>query len=410
MKIFNRLLFSLAMIFVLLSVLVVSAFAETNVNYDMLFKNNGPVMSMSHRGDSAFYPSNSLEAVLSDCEKGADMISVSVQKTADNVLVLCEDKPLSAICQTAFGNISQVTYDEVRKFHMYAPNGTVSDCTIPTLASVIEAVNGKSLLVIDNAWEYHDDIYSLCSSLDAADKVILRTDANSKQIASWVEENSGEGCIPVIGIYDGNIVFNAISHLNRLTALGQPAVQYQSKNYFNVMYDSFTAKRYSANGSARAIAPMYDKDLCGQREDNVDGWDEMIERGFSIIETNNVAGLEEYISQCAESMNRLSAMIDEAEKADLSIYSQVSVKNFSESLKNAKALNASASLGEIQRCSSALTQTMNNLAFNTSEDVQKGNLNITAGKIIAVIIFGSLILAGEIYVHKMHESKKGKKH
>ena len=57
---------------------------------------------------------------------------------------------------------------------------------------------------------------------------------------------------------------------------------------------------------------------------------------------------------------------------------------------------------------------MKNLAFHASGDIQKGGLNITAGKIVAAILVGAVLLAGEIYVFKMHKPRrkkeKGKTH
>ena len=51
---------------------------------------------------------------------------------------------------------------------------------------------------------------------------------------------------------------------------------------------------------------------------------------------------------------------------------------------------------------------MNDLNVSAAEDFQKGQLNITPAKVIAVIIVGALIFAAQIYVHKMQEEKKKK--
>ena len=38
-----------------------------------------------------------------------------------------------------------------------------------------------------------------------------------------------------------------------------------------------------------------------------------------------------------------------------------------------------------------------------------GTLNVTAGKVIAAVLVGAAILAGQIYVHKMQQEKRRKK-
>jgi len=371
-------------------------------DFDALCDNQGSVMSVAYRGDTALYPANSLEGIVSACDKGADMISVSVQKTADGELMLCEKKPLSEVCDTDEKSLSSLKADNAQKLLLYNADGSVSKYRMTSLEKAASALDGKALLIIDNAWQLRDDVLKLADELDAYDKILLRTDASSKEIVKWTAQN-GENCVKVIGIYDGNIIFNAVSHLNRLTSAGQPAVQYQSKNYFNVMYNSLTADRYSDGKNARAVAPMYDKDLCGQRDDNVDGWDEMVARGFSVIETNNISGLCSYISQSEESRDMLKALLEKAKATDKTVYSQVSKKNLDAEIEKAERFteNSTASLGELQECFSALTKVMSSLTLNNGTDIQKGSLNVTAGKIAAAVIFGGLLFGGEVYIFKM---------
>jgi hypothetical protein len=52
---------------------------------------------------------------------------------------------------------------------------------------------------------------------------------------------------------------------------------------------------------------------------------------------------------------------------------------------------------------------MNRLNLSDSTESQKGALNITAGKIVAAVLVGAAILAGQIYVHKMQQEKRRKK-
>ncbi|MCM1545085.1 MAG: glycerophosphodiester phosphodiesterase family protein [Ruminococcus sp.] len=406
MKKSNRLFFAFASMLIFMSMLAFSAYAQFGEKREIL-DDGYKVMVMSHRGSDSYFPPNCVEAaVATNQNEGADMVSISVGKTKDGVLVLSEDKPLYNFCDTDKGDISDYIYDEIKDLKLYGNDGKASDFTISTFEQVLKESAGEFILVVDNAWGVRDEIYELCSEYDDIENVILRTDASSKEIAAWVQAKKSAP-MNVIGIYDGNIIFNAVSHLTRLSKAEQPAVQYQSKNYFNVMYGSVMSKKLSQS-IARAAAPMYDKDLCGQRTDDINGWDEMIAKGYTIIETNNVWGLKAYLAQCEEALENLAWFVREGESIKLNQYSQVSANNFSTALENANnALQkGAASLSEIQECTSVLIQAKNSLTFSKGSDLQKGNLNITAGKIIAVVVFGSLILAGEIYVHKMHKPKK----
>lgn len=390
----------------------VSAFSAEDTAHDKITSDSG-ILSVSHRGNTAVYPENSLEAVKSAEKIGADLVSVSVGKTSDGVLVLCEQGvELSDICNCGVSDIGEISFAELSKLRLYGNDGTLSDCKIATLEEAVNALD-KSVLILDNAWDYRDEIYASVKKSDKEKLVMLRTDASSKKIAEWTAANPG---LFVIGVYKANIVFNAVSHFNRLSGSGQPLVQYQSKNYFNVSFNSSVTRLFSGKKGTRAMAPMYSPDLCGQREDNCVGWDEMIERGFSAIETNCIESLVNYIENREKARDSLASLAERAKKTDTALFSSVSAKNLRAALTKAQAVmnDKRSSLGEAQKAFSLLNESMKKLTFQASSDVQKGSLNVTAGKIIAAVVVGAALLAGEIYVHKMHKPRrkeeKGKTH
>lgn len=378
--------------------LVVGAFAADSSKVE----SESTLFAVSHRGDSSVYPPNSLEAVLSAAKKGANAVSVSVSKTADGVLVLCEKGSLKSFFETESESAQQLQSKEFLSLRLKDSLKNVTDLHGATLEETAQRLGGSATLIIDNADEYYDDIAQLAKEKKLESAFMLRTAQNSKKFSQKIQKQ-----LPIIGIYKGNVVFNAIGHLNRLSKLGMKIVQFQSKNFFNVIYGHFTAKRYASNGKAAALAPMYDPNLCGLRKDNVAGWDEMISIGFSGIETNDIDGLCEYIKECGEARSRLSSKLKEAQSAELSEFSSVSAKNLEAAVAAAsKCLeNGNSSLGEAQQAYSSLVLAEENLAASSQSDTQKGNLNVTAGKIIAAVCIGLLLVFGEAYVLK--KRKKG---
>lgn len=200
-------------------------------------------------------------------------------------------------------------------------------------------------------------------------------------------------------------MFKSVSHIN--TLFDEACVQFQSKNYFNEMYKSFVTKRFSYENAPRALAPMYDEDLCGQRTDSETGWDEMINRGFTVIETNCIEELTAYIEHTEKVKSDLQSLLQKAEKVDTNLYSSGSEKNFSYALKEAKEVfeNNNSSLEKLQKSYSNLSQAMKNLTFGTHEDEQRGNLNITPLKLFFAVFFGLIILTAEVYVYKKQKEK-----
>ena len=403
MNFFNRFL---ALAFTLI-ITIFSCFSAFAVAAEEALTVKNKIIAVSYRGDTENYPENSLEAILSAKEIGADMVSVSVTKTKDNTLILAENENIRNFCNAEADTISDTEWAQLENCRLYDNSGKLTDFRIVTLPEILEK-SDNIILILDISAEDKDFVYGVVEAYDASDRVFLRFKENSNDIVEWV--NSKETKPNVIGIYSGNIIWNAISHIENLSEVCS-IVQYQSKNYFNVMYGSWVGDRFSAEGKARALAPAYDKELCGQREDNASGWNELIENGFSVIETNNIASLAEYAERADELNESLRKLTEKAEKTDFSVYSDVSADNLQKALKRANEELQSnvSSVGELESASSQLLLAMNRLNLSDSTESQKGALNITAGKIVAAVLVGAAILAGQIYVHKMQQEKRRKK-
>lgn len=399
----------ITVLFVTFCISPLSAFATDGATkWEKLENNRAGLMSIAYRGNTALFPENSLEAILSAKEIGVDMVSVNVETTKDDVLVLCENENLQNVCNSEYTSLDEVTFEELKSCRLYDNGGVLTDCRPVSLKEALEGTDDSIILVLDINKEDKDIVFDEVLFSSAAERVLLRFEENSKDIAKWAE--SKEVVPNVIGIYDGGIIWNTVSHIKRLSAFSS-AVQYQSKNYFNVMYyENVVTKNYSDKEMARAIAPMYDADLCGQRSDSVEGWSDLISKGFSIIETNNPVSLVKYIERTEELTKELSLLIERAEKVDLSLYSDVSAANLKDAAEDAKASieKGIASLSELESSHSALILSMNRLNLSDGQETQKGALNITTGKVVAVILVGAALLAGEIYVHKMQREKRRK--
>jgi hypothetical protein len=394
-------------ILTLVLILLVSfAVASCGFSAEERFNNNREgLIAVSYRGDTENYPENSLEGIRSAFELGAHMVSVGVVKTADGVFVLAEDENPGNVCNTEKDAFNEITLEELETCNLFDNCGQLTEYKITTLMEALDNTVDSELLILDINPGYKDEVYDLLLSAEATDRVVLRFKENSKSINRWI--NSKEVKPQVIGVYSGNIVWNAILHIENLSENCR-MVQYQSKNYFNVMYGSFVAKRYSSDGNARALAPTYDYDLCGQREDNASGWNELIEKGFSAIETNNIKSLVEYTERADELNESLENLLVKTENIDYEIYSDVSADNLRKAVKKANeiVLKGVASVGELESVNSRLLTSLNRLNLSDGYESQKGALNITAGKVIAAVLVGFAILAGQIYVHKMQKDKR----
>lgn len=365
MKSIKKTVISLVVSIFLSFAFLIPSFAAGAHALEKLYDTRSGLMSVSYRGSGVGEKENSVAAVAAAVKAGADMVSVSVEKSG---------------------------------------NSFVLSGTGDSLEEAAETVRSSSLLLIDDIWDERDELASFAKERGFLSSIVLRTCASEKSVAEWSLANPG---VTVVGVYGGNVVFNAISHLKTAKQAGQPLVQYQSKNYFNVMYNSYTASRYSAedDGTAnpRALAPTYDGNLCGKRGDNVVGWDELFDRGFSVIETRNIKGLISYIREADELRSGLESDIEGAQSADVSKLSSVGAKNLEKALTAARAaaIDKNSPLSALQSADSALRAALySSDPGNEKAASEKGSLNITAGKVAAVVFFGALIFAAQVFVFR----------
>ena len=363
---FFRIILFMILCFVVGSNLILPAFAES--------ENLNAILCVSYRGDTAEFESNSPEAVVSAFSKGADFVSVNIRKTADGELVLCRENETEVKGVTLKDMMGQLSEDDV--------------------------------LILDSEPQLKDEIYELLESEDAFSSAIIRINDSTGNILKWIDGKNEN--LQVIGVYDSFVVFTAMSHIRNLGENGMQIVQYQSKNYFNEMFGSLVSKTIKAQDKAKALVPTYSPDLCGQRSDSEDGWNDLIKKGYSVIETNNLDAFLGYIKANESIRLELSALTEKAYAIDVDKYNTVSKENLEDAIAVAQGLlnGGAASSDELQSSASKLILAMDNLALKSADDTQKGALNITAGKVIATVLVGAVILAAQIYTYKMQKGKK----
>lgn len=358
--------------FLLAIICSVSAFSlVVSAENPEVYQTAEELMCISYRGDTALYEANSAEAVLSAFSKGADFVSVSVRKPPSGDFVLCSE------------NAAEIT-------------GVL-------LKDMLSLLEENQVLILDFDNEHKDEIYNLLKDESSLDKAWLRIKDSADEINKWTSDKED---VKVIGVTSSFNIFTIRSFVKKLAYL--PAVQLQSKNYFNVMYDSWCYSLYDTDEGTRAVAPMYEPDLCGQRSDSEDGWNDLIKKNFSIIETNNIDSFMSYKELNIKLKENLITLLQKAKAIDIEAYSLVSKENLADSIETGESLikDGLVSNDELQSAASLLQRAINNMTLSDGTDTQKGALNITAGKVVATVIVGIAIFAAQIYTYKMQKKKK----
>ncbi len=99
----------------------------------------------AHRGNSGFFPENTMYAFKKSIDLDICGIELDVQKTKDGVLVVHHDETLGRIFDGK-GSIKKLTFDELRDVNL--KNDELinrDDCKIPTLEEVLELIKPTDL-------------------------------------------------------------------------------------------------------------------------------------------------------------------------------------------------------------------------------------------------------------------------
>ncbi len=405
MKKLNKTLFIVLSLMLAVSCTLPSSAAEMQS-----FSQNGKILSVAHGGNRADYPLHSYEAVSSAYEIGADCVSVTVQVTKDNVFVLSKYNDLGKM-HSAYKDvlISENDFTAIQSVNLINNSGNITSCTLCTLADAIEVTKRYDrILIIDNVWEMRNEIYSFLVDNNALENVILRTDAKKKEIKEFLTLTDNQ--VNVIGSYQGNLIFSAKSYVSGLSNLGCKAIMLGATNPFGVIFNQSTLSSYSANDySARAMIATYDPDLCGQRTDTPSTWNDLIDRGYSIIETDNIRALVEYLKNVTLTQEELREYISSIDAVDMTACSSKTASELQEA-KNAiqKELTSLSSYESLSKVRHQVILAFENFSIENDNYEKRGVLKVTPGKIIAVVLVSSGIIGVQIYFYKKSNNKKKK--
>lgn len=371
---------------------------DTGVEYSATIK------SCANMGNWQKYSENSIEAI-ADCS--TDFVSVDVRITSDGVPVLMADDTVDRMCVDADGNpvsgaIKDKTYQEIESYFLrYGNGGSISvksEYKVATLAGALKAINAGVMLIIDVSIEDSGKAFTTVASEGKLNRVLFRiTDCSSKDVVSIAEKDPAfKGLI--IPQYNGNIIFPANSLIKNATKAGMNIVKLGTKNVNGVvLYDSFAAK--FRENSIMAMFSMVDE-YCAERPDAVDGWDNVISKGYSIIETNYPDMLADYIADTESLRSDLKDLTDGYEAYLKGNYSSSSLDEFTDAYDDAiLCVEQVASRSEISDAFYRLSTAYSNLEpADDNEAIHK--LTITPGRVIAVLLCGGGILVSQIYLYK----------
>jgi glycerophosphoryl diester phosphodiesterase len=129
----------------------------------------------AHRaGDRAGAAENSLGAIEASLADGAVFMEIDVARTADGVLVLMHDRTVDRTTNGA-GTVTQLSYADFAALQLEDLNGDLVSEAPPTLAAVLEALDGRGIAQIDLKDIGMPTIAAAIQAADAVDRSIVIT-------------------------------------------------------------------------------------------------------------------------------------------------------------------------------------------------------------------------------------------
>lgn len=252
------------------------------------------VFVVSHRGDWRHSPENSVSAIEGAAAMGVDMVEIDIQKTKDGNFVLMHDGNIDRMTDGK-GNVSDYTAEELKKFRLRNPDGSLSDETIPTLKEAFLACKGKLLVNIDKGGDYLSEIESVIRETGMEDHVVLKgrngVQDVTRRLAGYkdivympITDLDGDGAIPYIASFLSDFHPAAMEVIFK-------ADGFAKLDYLQVI---------RASGCRIWINSLW-ASLCGGHEDEkamIDpdvNWGWILEQGASIVQTDRPQELIRYL-------------------------------------------------------------------------------------------------------------------
>lgn len=142
------------------------------------------VVVVSHRGDWRNWPENSIPAIKSLIDMGADVMELDLKITKDSVIVLSHDTTIDR-CTNGRGKVSDYTYEELQKFCLVKGNGARIDTLhIPTLRQALEVCKDNICVNIDQGYWYYDLVLEITEELRVTDQILIKGKSPLREVAA----------------------------------------------------------------------------------------------------------------------------------------------------------------------------------------------------------------------------------
>ena len=256
------------------------------------------VLVVCHRGDWRNFPENSIPAIESVIEMGADVVELDIQLTKDSVLVLMHDGTIDR-CTTGKGRVADLTYEELQKFYMKTAHGTRCslDLKVPTLREVCK---DRIVINIDKGYNHYGLVLALAEEMGMTEQILIKGSSSLASIREKMAANKQNLLyMPIITPTNAK----SMALFEEYIADDEPQLAYE------ICWGEYTPEvesamqRLIADGSKLWVNSLWNS-LCGGLSDDVawvtsadEVYGKLVDMGATMIQTDRPEYLLEYLRE-----------------------------------------------------------------------------------------------------------------
>ena len=222
---------------------------------------------IAHRGEHIRHAENSIAAIQSAAELGADFVELDVRTTRDGKLVLMHDKTVDRTTD-GHGSVDSLTLEQIRGLHMRTYGGAV-----PTFDEALETAHGRISVYLDWKNASPKDIFQALSAHGMLNSVVVY--GNRQQLQQLEKLAPGIRVMPEA---------DSKEDLEKAEEMLKPTVVAFDQNDFKPELISQTQAMKADIFVDRLWAQDTEKD-----------WQDAIDKGAKGIQTNRPAELVEFL-------------------------------------------------------------------------------------------------------------------
>lgn len=259
------------------------------------------VLVVCHRGDWRNFPENSIPAIESVIEMGADVVELDIQLTKDSVLVLMHDGTIDR-CTTGKGRVDDLTYEELQKFYMKTAHGTRCslDLKVPTLREALEVCKDRIVINIDKGYNHYGLVLALAEEMGMTEQILIKGSSSLASIREKMAANKQNLLyMPIITPTNAK----SMALFEEYIADDEPQLAYE------ICWGEYTPEvesamqRLIADGSKLWVNSLWNS-LCGGLSDDVawvtsaeEVYGKLVDMGATMIQTDRPEYLLEYLRE-----------------------------------------------------------------------------------------------------------------